>query len=61
MSKSDDKNTMLTIRIDPALKDWVRWYANHNSMSVTQLIIGYLRDLKGHYEREERDDDVPQI
>lgn len=62
MSKRNEKSsTMLTIRIDPILRDWVRWFAQHHNTTVTQLITGYFRELKDRYEKEGRDDDVSQI
>lgn len=60
MSKRND-STMVSIRIDPILRDWVKWYAQQHNTTVTQLVIGFIRDLKDSYEKEGRDDDASQI
>lgn len=59
--QSDEKSSTLTIRIDPFLRDWAKWFAKKNHTTVTHLIVSHFKELKDIYEKDDCEDDAPQM
>jgi hypothetical protein len=49
------KKTLISMRIDRDLFDWTKGFAKHKNVTMTELVVGFLRELR------ESETEVPQI
>jgi hypothetical protein len=57
LSKSDCK---VIVRMDPVLKEWLKWYARNNNTTITKIVTDHIRNLKKFFE-EGGEDNIPQV
>lgn len=56
---SSRSKTRVNLRIDVDLHEWIKRYAERHGMTMTQVILACLRELRRSVEYEEGE--VPQL